>query len=67
MGKLIGLILIVAVVYGGWEIHSKGTEKALGGIFASSQNSPESSSDSKRTHKSRVTRMGQLGPVDGID
>ncbi len=67
MGKLIGLILIVAVAYGGWEIHSKGTEKALGGIFASSRNNPEPSSDSKRTHKSRVTRMGQVGPIDGID
>ncbi len=67
MGKLMGLILIAAVAYGGWEIHSKGVEKALGGIFASSQNDPEPSSDSKREHKSRVTRMGQLGPVDGID
>ncbi len=67
MGKVMGLILIVAVAYGGWEIHSKGMDKALGGIFASSQNDPESSSDSKRTHKSWVTRMGQLGPVDGID
>ncbi len=67
MGKLIGLILIVAVAYGGWEIHSKGMEKAMGGIFASSQDNPEPSSDSKRTRKSRVTRMGQLGPVDGID
>jgi hypothetical protein len=67
MGKLIGLILIVAVAYGGWEIHTKGMEKTMGGIFASSQNDPEPSSDSKRTRKSRVTRMGQLGPVDGID
>jgi hypothetical protein len=67
MGKLIGLILIVAVVYGGWEIHSKGMDKALGGIFASSESNPESSGDSNRKHKSRVTRMGQVGPVDGID
>ena len=67
MGKLMGLILIAAVVYGGWEIHSKGMEKALGGIFASSQDNPEASGDSKRTHKSRVTRMGQVGPIDGID
>jgi hypothetical protein len=64
MGKLMCLILIVAVAYGGWEIHSKGKERALGGIFASSQ---EPSGDSKRTHKSRVTRMGQVGPIDGID
>jgi hypothetical protein len=42
-------------------------DKALGGIFASNQDNPEPSSDSKREHKSRVTRMGQLGPVDGID
>ncbi len=67
MGKLMGLILIVAVLYGGWEIHSKGMDKALGGIFASSQNRSESRSESDRTNKSRVSRMGQLGPIDGID
>jgi hypothetical protein len=66
MGKVMGLILIVAVAYAGWEIHSKGMDEALGGIFASSQNS-EPSSDSERVHESRITRMGQLGPVDGID
>ncbi len=67
MGKMMGLILIVAVVYTGWEIHSKGMDEALGGIFASSQNSSETSRDSDRTSKSRVSRMGQLGPIDGID
>lgn len=67
MGKLMGLILIVAVVYAGWEIHSKGMDEALGGIFASSQNSSELSRDSDRASKSRVSRMGQLGPIDGID
>ncbi len=67
MGKLMGLILIVAVVYAGWEIHSKGMDEALGGIFASNQTNTEPSSDSKRTNKSRVSRMGQLGPIDGID
>ncbi len=67
MGKLMFLILIIAVAYGGWEIHSKGMERALGGVFASSQDNPKPSSDSKRTQESRVTRMGQLGPIDGID
>ena len=67
MGKLMGLILIVAVAYAGWEIHSKGMDEALGGIFASSQNHPEPSSEPKREHESRLTLMGQLGPVDGID
>ena len=67
MGKLMGLILIVAVAYSGWEIHTKGVEGALGGIFASSRATPEPSDDSKRTRKSRVTRMGQVGPIEGID
>ncbi len=67
MGKLMGLILIVAVLYAGWEIHSKGMDEALGGIFASNQTNSETSRDSDRTSKSRVSRMGQLGPIDGID
>ena len=62
-----GLLLWATIGIAGWEIQTKGMDKALGGIFASSQNHPEPSSDSKRTHKSRVTRMGQLGPIDGID
>ena len=67
MGKLMGLILIVAVAYGGWEIHTKGRERALGGLFASSQAIPESSGEPERKHQSRITRLGQLGPIDGID
>ena len=67
MGKLMGLILIVAVVYAGWEIHSKGMDEALGGIFASNPTNTEPSRDSDRTSNSRVSRMGQLGPIDGID
>jgi hypothetical protein len=64
MGKLMGLILIVAVAYAGWEIHSKGRDQALGGMFASSETTQEPSDDSKRKRNSRVSQMGQLGPLD---
>ena len=64
MGKLMVLILIVAVAYGGWELHSKGRDGALGGMFASSETPQEPSDVSKRKRNSRIRQMGQLGPSD---
>ena len=64
MGKLMGLILIVAVAYGGWELHSKGRDGALGGMFAANETTQQPSDDSKRKRSSRIRQMGQLGPSD---
>jgi len=70
MGRLFGIVLIVAAVYVGIEVYQEGVSGAFGGIFAEITDPPASREDPNRAldafqrayNKSEERVARQLGP-----
>jgi len=64
MGKLMGLILIVALAYAAWQLQGGGSDGATAGMSASSETARARSDEPAHARKSRVSQMGQVGPLE---
>ena len=65
MGKMLLLIVLAAVLWLGWGIHTKGLEHAAGGVFASRQLAP--GKEALGARPTRVSPAAQEAPEPGVD
>ena len=57
MGKIIGLMLVAAIAWAGWQLHSKGVDEAFGGALA-----PSAAALTDRIGSVNCTRNGNRVP-----
>lgn len=67
MGKVFGLILLAAIVWAGWQLHTKGTEGAFGGALAPSAAATDPDQHALAAHPERLSPLAQDAPIPGVD
>jgi hypothetical protein len=58
MGKIFGIVFIVAGLWIGMTIYTEGTDRAFGGIFASSSSSSPGDSEAASSPLERIEQRG---------
>ncbi len=67
MGKIIGWMLVAAVAWAGWQLHSKGAEEAFGGALAPSAAATDDEKEALGARPTRLSPAAQMAPIPGVD
>ncbi len=67
MGKLLGLILLGAVAWAGWQIHTKGVDQAFDGALAPSAAATDDDKEALAARPTRISPLAQEAPIPGVD